>query len=85
MMTLQERLRPLRATPPTADLAAWIAAWPDMRGEFEELIEAYERLRPDFHRQWTVGVVEELDTGLSDLAHRLTWLKQHLAQLDDAR
>jgi hypothetical protein len=85
MTTLQERLA-LQPSPSTmVDLAAWIAAWPAVRGEFEALIEAHERIRPDFHPQWTRGIIEALDTNLHELAHRTLWLEEHLAQRKDVR
>jgi hypothetical protein len=86
MMTLQERLKPLRAgTSPTIDLATWIAAWPTVRSQFEALIDQHEQLYPHFHRQWTMGVLETLDESMHELAHRSVWLKEHLSSLEEAR
>jgi hypothetical protein len=86
MMTLQERLKPLRpGTPPTIDLATWIAAWPTVRSQFETLIDEHEQLQPHFHRQWTMSVLETLDESMHELAHRTVWLKERLASLEKAR
>ena len=82
-MTQQERLAVQPAPSAMGELAAWIAAWPAVRGEFEALIEAHERICPEFHPQWTRNIIEALDTNLHDLAHRTLWLKEHLALLED--
>jgi hypothetical protein len=85
MLTLQERLKPLRAAPTTTDLAAWIDAWAPAWRQFETLIDEHERRHPDFHRQWTMGVLETLDESLHELAHRTAWLTEQLARFEEAR
>jgi hypothetical protein len=85
MMTLQERLKPLRAAPPsTIDLAAWIAAWAPVRHQFEMLIDEHQRCNPDFHPQWTMSLLETLDESVRELAYRKTWLAEQLARCEEA-
>jgi hypothetical protein len=84
-MTLQEKLKLLRPPPCTTYLAAWIDAWAPARRQFETLIDEHERQHPDFHRQWTMGLLEALDESLRELAHRTAWLTEQLARFEEAR
>jgi hypothetical protein len=85
MMKLQERLAVQIAPSPRGELTDWIAAWPTVRSEFEALIAAHARVRPDFHPQWTSSLIEALDTRLHELAHRTIWLKEQVVQLEEVR
>ena len=86
MLTLQERLKPLRTLPhPSINLSAWLAAWPSVREEFEALSKEHKRCYPGFHPQWTMSALESVDVSLRDLAHRVAWLEGRLAALEDDR
>ena len=59
-------------------LTEWMAYWPDVRGEFELLVERYRQQFPntDPHRlEW---VVDGTETALRELRYRLDWVKSQL-------
>ena len=85
MMTQQERYEAGLETPLLmSDLAAWIAAWPVMRHDFEALLEAYEQACPEFDGKWMLGALEEFDANMRQLSHRTSWLMRQIAQMNTA-
>ncbi len=59
-------------------LTEWMAYWPEVRGEFELLVERYREQFPntDPHRlEW---VVDGTETALRELRYRLDWVKSQL-------
>ena len=62
----------------TPQLTAWLATWPSVRSEVEALLEEYERRNNQYDPHWTEWVFETLDSTISNLDYRATWLKARL-------
>ena len=59
-------------------LTSWLADWPEVRGEIEQLLDAYLQRKPDYDRRRTEGVLEALDCALAELAYDAGWLEGKL-------
>jgi hypothetical protein len=64
---------------PAPHLTSWLAGWPEVRGEIEQLLDAYMQRRPDYDRRQTEDVIETLDRALAELAYDAGWLEGKLA------
>jgi hypothetical protein len=68
-----------RIADPAPHLTAWLADWPEARGEIEQLLDTYLQRKPDYDRRRTEGVLEALDRALAELAYDAGWLEGKLA------
>ena len=67
------------AADPAPHLTAWLADWPEVRGEIAQLLDAYLQRKPDYDRRKTEGILEALDRALAELAYDAGWLEGKLA------
>jgi hypothetical protein len=64
---------------PVPHLAAWLADWPTVRSDIEQLLDAYLRRKPDYDRSRIVSVLEALERTLAELAYDTGWLEGKLS------
>lgn len=86
MATLHSPPTELRA--PLAEqreIAEWLAAWPEVRRQFEQLIAQYIQEAPEYDRQMSAWVLDDLDRLLPEFEYRTAWLQQRLEQSEIAR
>jgi hypothetical protein len=58
----------------------WLASWPAVRRQALALLDEYRRLRPDYDPHWVEWVIGEMDDATTNLEHRATWLRRHIAE-----
>jgi len=63
---------------PAPHLTVWLADWPEVRGEIEQLLDAYLQRKPDYDRRRTEDVLKALDCALAELAYDAGWLEGKL-------
>lgn len=68
-----------RAADPAPHVTAWLADWTEVRGEIEQLLDAYLQRKPDYDRRKTESVLEALDRALAELAYDTGWLEGRLS------
>ena len=66
------------AADPAPHLAIWLADWPQVRDEIEQLVDAYLQRKPDYDRRRTEDVLLVLDRALAELAYDAGWLEGKL-------
>jgi hypothetical protein len=69
---------PAHGADPAPHLTNWLAGWPEVRGEIEQLLDVYLQRRPDYDRCQTEVVLETLDRALAELAYDAGWLEGKL-------
>jgi hypothetical protein len=60
---------------PVSHLTTWLADWPRVRDEIEQLLNAYLQRKPDYDRNRTEDVLLALDRALAELAYDAGWLE----------
>ena len=70
------------STQQTSKIDGWIDAWPNVRSEVAAMVEEYVRRNPSFEQHMVDWLLEELDGSLRILSHRVTWLRDNLAQTE---
>lgn len=61
-----------------ADIDAWMAAWPAVRRQVQAIINEYARWHPAYDRNYADWIVDEIDSVLRNLEHRVTWLEERM-------
>lgn len=62
------------------EILAWVEAWQPVRREVMELIDAYVRQNSRSDMHLFEFMIEEIDTSLRLLRHRVDWLQNKLEQ-----
>lgn len=81
MSTKYEALTPTTSANPAVELDNWAKAWPQLREDVTALAANYAEKHGMSDSSRVTLLVDELDSVLRLLIHRVTWMQEHNVEL----